>query len=198
MIRIAEFEKVPYEQYRSDLIMQYGSLGGLMTAYGIKSKGEAELLIQHVYDDIKLPTRATTDSAGYDFFMPMRKSLSEGTTVNVPTGIRVKMEPGWVLMIFPRSGLGFKYRIQLDNTVGIIDGDYYNSDNYGHIHIKITNDGYNNKCCDIDSGQGFAQGIFVPFGITFSDKVTEVRNGGFGSTTKITPPSNFVGEEAIE
>ena len=184
MNRIAKFEKVPYEQYREDMLQQYGSISGFMASYGIESKEEAELIIINIYDSIKLPTRATSDSAGYDFFMPIRKDLCEGTTVNVPTGIRVKMEPGWVLMIFPRSGLGFNYRIQLDNTVGIIDGDYYNSDNYGHIHIKITNDGYHHKCCDIDTGQGFAQGIFVPFGITLDDNVNEIRNGGFGSTTK--------------
>ena len=48
------------------------------------------------------------------------------------------MQPEWVLKCYPRSGLGFKYRLQLNNTVGIIDSDYFYSDNEGHIFSKIT------------------------------------------------------------
>ena len=55
------------------------------------------------------------------------------------------MEPEWVLKCYPRSGLGFKYRLQLNNTVGIIDSDYYYSDNEGHIFAKITNDSNEDK-----------------------------------------------------
>ena len=92
------------------------------------------------------------------------------------------MEPGWFLAIFPRSGLGFKYRLQLDNTVGIIDKDYDESDNEGHMFIKITNDSNSNQTITIKKGDGFAQGIFIPFGITMDDMVSTTRNGGFGST----------------
>ena len=94
------------------------------------------------------------------------------------------MEEGWVLMIYPRSGLGFKYRLQLNNTVGVIDSDYYNSDNEGHIFIKITNDSNEGKVLNVNEGDGFAQGIFMPFGITEDDECEAVRNGGFGSTGK--------------
>ena len=85
-----------------------------------------------------------------------------------------------MLKCYPRSGLGFKYRLQLNNTVGIIDSDYYYSDNEGHIFSKITNDSNEEKT----AGEGFMQGIFVEYGITLDDDATEVRNGGFGSTTK--------------
>lgn len=77
----------------------------------------------------------------------------------MPTGIRVKIDDGWVLQCYPRSGLGFKYRMQLDNTVGIIDSDYYNSDNEGHIMAKLTNDGNEGKTIDIEEGKGYMQGI---------------------------------------
>ena len=87
-------------------------------------------------------------------------------------------------MVFPRSGLGFKYRLQLNNTVGIIDSDYYGSDNEGHIFIKVTNESNEGKTLELPCGDGFAQGIFLPFGITEEDEVTDIRNGGFGSTTK--------------
>ena len=140
-------------------------------------------LAKDAYEIIKLPKRATKGSAGYDFYAPFDFTLKPGETIKIPTGIRCKMEEGWVLKIYPRSGLGFKYRLQLNNTVGIIDSDYYYSDNEGHIMIKITNDSNENKTVEVQKGQGFAQGIFVEFGITYDDDTTDERNGGFGSTT---------------
>lgn len=131
-----------------------------------------------------LPRRATVGSAGYDFFSPIPLRLAPGETVKIPTGVRCRMAEGWVLQIFPRSGLGFSYRLQLNNTVGIIDSDYYHSDNEGHIFIKITNDSNEGKVLDLPAGSAFAQGLFVPFGITEDDEVTAIRNGGLGSTSK--------------
>ena len=133
------------------------------------------------YGDIKLPRRATVGSAGYDFFAPYDLTLDPNQTVTVPTGIRVKMDEGWVLMLFPRSGLGFKYRLTFDNTVGIIDSDYYFSDNEGHIYIKLTN---GEKPLSIKKGEAFAQGVFVPYGVTVDDNTASTRNGGFGSTDR--------------
>ena len=74
--------------------------------------------------------------------------------------------------------------MQLDNTVGIIDSDYYNSDNEGHILVQITNDSKYGKILKIKSGDRFLQGIFLPYGIVKNDNVTDIRNGGFGSTGK--------------
>lgn len=135
------------------------------------------------YDNIKMPVRATSGSAGYDFFAPFDFSLLPGESARIPTGIRVRINDGWALLVYPRSSLGFKYRLQLDNTVGIIDSDYFNSDNEGHIFIKITNDSRDGKTLTVKSSEAFAQGIFMPFGITEDDNVKTVRNGGFGSTT---------------
>ena len=143
---------------------------------------EKEIL--SVYENIRLPLRATAGSAGYDFFAPVDITLAPGETAKIPTGIRVEMEQDWVLKCYPRSGLGFKYRLQLNNTVGIIDSDYYYSDNEGQIFAKITNDSNEGKTVEVEAGDGFMQGIFVQYGITLDDDVTEVRNGGFGSTTK--------------
>ena len=103
--------------------------------------------------------------------------------MKIPTGIRVEMQPEWVLKCYPRSGLGFKYRLQLNNTVGIIDSDYFYSDNEGHIFAKITNDSNEDKTLIIPADTGFMQGIFVEYGITVDDEASEIRNGGFGSTT---------------
>lgn len=169
MKRVAQYFKVSYEQFVKDWIDSFGG---------------DEAAASKVYEAVKLPKRATVGSAGYDFYSPLAFKLAPGETIKIPTGIRAKMDEDWVLMVFPRSGLGFKYRLQLNNTVGIIDSDYYGSDNEGHIFIKITNDSNENKTVEVEAGQGFAQGLFVPFGITVDDECEEVRNGGFGSTDK--------------
>ena len=135
-----------------------------------------------VYSKLKKPHRATAMSAGYDFYSPFNFHLEPGKTIKIPTGIRAKMPEDYVLMIYPRSGLGFKYRLQLNNTVGVIDSDYYNALNEGHI--KITNDSNEGKALDIKAGEGFAQGIFMQYGIVEDDDAKDIRVGGFGSTTK--------------
>ena len=140
--------------------------------------------LERIYESVKLPKRATSGSAGYDFFSPLTFELKPQETIKIPTGIRAKMEDNWVLQCYPRSGLGFKFRLQLNNTVGIIDSDYYYSDNEGHIFAKITNDTNEGKTVEIPAGTGFMQGIFMEYGITVDDEVEEIRNGGFGSTTK--------------
>lgn len=142
----------------------------------LKSGGEEEYL------NVSLPKRATSGSAGYDFFAPKEYTLLPGETVKIPTGIRVKIDDGWVLTIFPRSSLGFKYKLRLDNTVGIIDSDYYHAENEGHIFIKLTNCG--DKPLTIEKGKAFAQGVFLEHGITYDDESVGVRTGGFGSTDK--------------
>ena len=142
----------------------------------LKSGGEEEYL------NVSLPKRATSGSAGYDFYSPKEYSLLPGETVKIPTGIRVKIDDGWVLTIFPRSSLGFKYKLRLDNTVGIIDSDYYQAENEGHIFIKLTNCG--DKPLTIEKGKAFAQGVFLEYGITYDDDCDGVRTGGFGSTDK--------------
>ena len=144
--------------------------------------GESAEKILKIYEEIRMPERATVGSAGYDFYSPLDFVLEPGQTIKIPTGIRAKIEDGWVLMIFPRSGLGFKFRIHLNNTVGIIDSVYYGSDNEGHIFIKITNDSNEGKTLSLKKGDGFAQGVFLPYGVTSDDEAAALRNGGFGST----------------
>ncbi len=139
--------------------------------------------IREMYEALKLPRRATRGSAGYDFFAPFAFSLSPGATVKIPTGIRVRMEEDWVLKLYPRSGLGFKFRLQMNNTVGIIDSDYFYSDNEGHIFVKLTNDSNEGRLLTVEQGTGIVQGVFLEYGITVDDDAEGIRNGGFGSTT---------------
>lgn len=168
MERIAKFLKVSPAQFIADW----------MDAFGCP-----ESVARDAYAAVRLPVRATAGSAGYDFFAPQTFTLAPGETINLPTGVRAQMQNGWVLQIFPRSGLGFRYRLQMDNTVGIIDSDYFGAKNEGHIFIKMTNCSLNEKTVSVGAGEGFAQGLFLPFGITQDDQADGVRQGGFGSTT---------------
>ncbi len=132
-------------------------------------------------DDAVIPRRATSGSAGYDFFLTEDLSLEPYEEITVQTGLRVRIDEGWFLMLCPRSSLGFKYGVKLANTVGIIDSDYFYSDNGGPICIKLIN---GPSALKLSAGQAFAQGIFIPYGITYGDDCSTVRNGGFGSTDK--------------
>ena len=170
MKRIAKFHKVSFEQFAKDWKDTF------------EQYSEEEL--RNIYDSLKLPKRATTGSAGYDFYAPVDVTMKPGEIVKIPTGIRVEMEEGWVLKCYPRSGLGFKFRLQLNNTVGIIDSDYFNAKNGGHIFVKMTNQNRQGRNLSVAAGEGFAQGIFLPFGITQDDDADGCREGGFGSTTK--------------
>ena len=164
--RVADFFRVSTFQYFND-------------TEGVLSPEEMD----NSWCDIKIPKRATKGSAGYDFYAPYAFELNPGETIKIPTGIRAKIKEGWWLGILPRSSLGFKYRAQLDNTMGVVDSDYYYSDNQGHIFIKLTNC-TKDKTMSIAAGEAFAQGIFLPFGATYDDDATAIRNGGFGSTNK--------------
>lgn len=170
--RIAEFEKVSFKQFKKDYMEAFPDCQDV--------KDDVDLRI--IYDMIELPKRATTGSAGYDFYSPFSFSLIGNESIKIPTGIRCKIDDGWVLQCYPRSGLGFKYQARLANTVGIIDADYYHSSNEGHIMIKLVNGG--DQTFSVKNGKGICQGIFVPFGVTKDDTCVGIRDGGFGSTDK--------------
>lgn len=167
------FEKVTDKQYIKDVIGDNSVNFEIMSA------------VIDEYNDIKLPQRAHYGDAGYDFFAPADIILDIGQTVKVATGIRVILDDDKFLAIVPRSGLGFKYRLQLDNTIAVVDAGYSQSDNEGHIFIKMTNDGKQGKRVEIKKGQAFAQGIIMKYFTVDNDEVnTEKRNGGFGSSDK--------------
>lgn len=139
--------------------------------------------LKEEWEDIKIPHRATSGSAGYDFYSPFGFELNAGDTMTIPTGIKVELNKRNVLLIVPRSSLGFKYRLQLDNTVGVIDSDYFNNkNNEGHIFIKITNDSNTGKNLSVKKGEAFAQGIIFQYFLTDDDDSNSVREGGIGST----------------
>ena len=171
-----KFEKVSYARYSQDV-------GG-------------DVCLKDEYNSIKIPSRATMWSAGYDFSTPFSFELEPKEIISIPTGIKARMKTHDVLKIYIRSSLGFKYGISLVNSVGIIDSDYYNNEgNEGHIHIKIRNDG--DKKVKFNKGDRIAQGIFEKYYLTTADAreiscwknytakpYYKPRNGGVGSTNE--------------
>lgn len=160
-MKVAEFYKVSRKQYEKDIKNLFD-------------------MTDDSYDLITIPYRATKGSAGYDFVSPISFTLNPNETIKIPTGIRCHMEEEYVLEIYPRSSLGFKYQLNLLNTVGIIDSDYFNADNEGHIIIGMVNRGY--KPVEIKAGERIAQGIFLRYYLADEEENDTERKGGFGST----------------
>ncbi len=156
---IARFEKVSKQQFIKDLNKENAS---------------------EIFEQISLPKRATKGSAGYDFTCPIDIEIKPNEMIKIPTGIRCYMEQGYVLNIYPRSSLGMKYQMYLTNTTGIIDSDYYNAQNEGHIIISIVNKG--DKILSINKGERFVQGIFLKYYTADEEEIVNTRQGGFGST----------------
>ena len=226
MKNLFTFEKVTLEEF----------VESMETLFSFEDPEKSRDYLQTLYYKIKLPQSQTTGSSGFDFFLPFAIALYPGSSIVIPTGIRwvvpsMRSEEreypgmtelmfqylyesiGFYLAIYPRSGLGFKYHVELANTVGIIDQDYWKSDNQGHIKIKLSypmhNDSkhlvgvttdpsgkvYNlqissfsnvtkNPTLYLDAGDAFVQGIVTPY--IKNETYTEQvsRNGGFGSTSK--------------
>lgn len=189
--REVRFYKIPYDQFKEDWKKLYGRID--------------EQVLQNMYNSITLPVRGTTESAGYDFKTPFGFKIERGENIVIPTGIACDMKHNQCLLIYPRSGMGFKYRLSLANTVGVIDADYRN-----HILIKLCFDGLQEGCglelkskhddsnvsfdvaqldaerintLEVQMGDKIAQGIINEYQTTFNDCVRKMRNGGgFGST----------------
>ena len=155
------FEKISYEQFSSDIGNN-----------------------QEMYNNIKLPKRATRYSAGYDIYSLEDMTIKPNEIRKIPTGLKVRMNENDVLMIFVRSSMGFKYNVRLCNQVGIIESDYYNnSSNEGHIWIKLQNEG--DKDFVVKAGDAIAQGVFTTFNtVDNEEEIINERIGGIGSTSK--------------
>jgi len=131
-----------------------------------------------------LPKRSTLHSAGYDIAIIEDLDIGPGEIKSGVTGIKAFMMDDEVLKMYPRSSLPRNYSLTIPNNVGIIDKDYYgNEKNDGAISVTLHN--FGNKLVSLKKGERVAQGIFQKYLISpFEDEVTNVRNGGFGSTGK--------------
>lgn len=184
------FEKVSYEQFEKDFISAFPNL--IVNKDTIKEK---------YYDQIKLPQRSTYNAVGYDFFTYFGFKLNPGEEIKIPTGIKVNLDRNIQLPVIidgkpqtleaheflsghSRSGQGFKY-LRLANVTAIIDADYVDSKNTGHIYIKVRNES-TDKQFSFEPGNAYCQGIIQLALLTDNDSDMGVyqgqREGGLGST----------------
>ena len=169
MRRVAKFEKVSWEQFQKDYVDTFGE-GKTINMDDVRK----------IYDNIKLPCRKTKFSAGHDISIPFDITLPSKEKLMIPTGIRCKMDSDYVMIIAPRSSMGIKKGLRISNTIPVIDSDYYDADNEGHIFISVINNG--KDVIKFKTGDNIVQAMFVPYGVADDDIVTEERTGGIGST----------------
>lgn len=155
------FEKISFEQFKKDICDD-----------------------KSLYESYNIPKRSTKMSAGYDFESIIDFILKPGEIKKIPLGVKVNMNEGEVLFIVVRSSQGFKYNVRMCNQVGVIDKDYYNnSDNEGHMWVKLENHG--DKDYVVSKGDRICQGIFVPFlTVDNEENIDRVRTSGIGSTDR--------------
>jgi len=171
------FEKISYEQWIKD---------------AKKNTSLSDEEIKLAYEKIKIPTRGSEYSAGYDFYLPYDYKLSSDQSI-ILTGIRwkcpiecnIEMEYSLVnraLFLFARSSTAKKYGFALLNRVGIVDMDYCQADNEGHIMLLVDKKAALSEY-EFGAGERIAQGVIMPFFTDSSDTIIgKSRVGGFGST----------------
>ncbi|MGT2926138.1 dUTP diphosphatase [Streptococcus cuniculipharyngis] len=140
-------------------------------------------LVSQFTDERLLPKRETAQAAGYDLKVAEEVVLAPGEIKLVPTGVKAYMQAGEVLYLYDRSSNPRKKGLVLINSVGVIDGDYYNNPaNEGHIFAQMQN--ITDQPVTLAVGERIVQAVFAPFLLADGDEATGVRTGGFGSTGK--------------
>lgn len=143
-----------------------------------------EIVTKFKDNNIILPKRATTNSAGYDLASATDVAIKPGEIQLIPTGLKVRMNTNEALFIFARSSLSIKKGLIMSNSVGVVDADYYgNADNEGHIMVPLMN--VRNEEVTIEKGERVSQGVFIAYQRADDDKASRIRRlGGFGSSGK--------------
>lgn len=141
--------------------------------------------LEYIDKKLALPGRSSAKSCGYDFRLPVDVEIQPNSQVLIPTFIKAEIDDDKVLELYPRSSYGIKKGLELANTVGIIDADYYNNeDNEGHIMICMRNT--TSKPVHLERGDKFVQGIIKRYFLMDGDEysVGKARKGGIGSSGK--------------
>lgn len=140
-----------------------------------------KLEIKVLRGNILLPSKATNGSAGFDIHWSLPESiLTPGSTYNVDLGFATSFPENCGAIMLPRSGLGSKHGLKLNNTIGLIDSDYR-----GEWKAAITVD----KPLRLSPGDRFLQFTMVTvpeMKVTITECLdeTERGSGGFGHTGK--------------
>lgn len=133
------------------------------------------------HPEAKVPTYATTGSACFDLYCAEVVEINS-ETVTINTGLIAEIPEGFAMMVYSRSGHGFKSDTRLCNAVGVIDSDYR-----GEIMVKLRKDSLKAAPPDLSVGARIAQAMLIPvtkvsFEIGDEFSQSERGSGGFGSS----------------
>lgn len=142
--------------------------------------------IKKLHPDAIVPTYGTSGAACFDLYAievhPCGHVVSDGVPITFRTGLAFEVPQGHVMMVYSRSGHGFKHGVRLSNCTGIIDSDYR-----GELMVKLHND--SDEPFMVNKGDRIAQAMIVPVNQVSFDVVDELSDtergeGRFGSTGK--------------
>lgn len=140
-------------------------------------------VVSRMETPVKLPTRGSIHSAGYDIYAYDNYEIEPKQSVLIRTGVKAYMPSDEYLDLRVRSSLGIKRQLMLATGASVIDADYYNNpDNEGEIVVVLYN--YGDTTQTIKAGEHIVQGIFTRYFLADNDCTTAVRTGGTGSTNK--------------
>lgn len=140
--------------------------------------------IKKIDSEAKVPVYGSKGAACFDLYAANIIDTTDDNaerTVTYGTGLQFEVPEGHVMMIYSRSGHGFKHGITLANSTGVIDADYR-----GEVMVKLTK-----RDTSIHGmpavGERIAQAMIIPVEqVTFEEadelSNTERGEGGFGST----------------
>ena len=141
------------------------------------------LKITRVSPTAKLPTRATSGSAGYDLYadLPSPFLLRAGERALIPTGVAIALQSREIgAFVYARSGLSSKHGITMANGVGVVDSDYR-----GELKVPVVN--LSQTDYSIEPGERIAQLVLhpvIPYELEEVSTLDETQrgSGGFGSS----------------
>lgn len=137
--------------------------------------------VTKLHPDAAIPSYTTDGSGCFDISSVESAAVLAGSCTIFSTGLAFEIPEGHVMLIFSRSGHGFKNAIRLSNCVGVIDSDYR-----GELMVKLQSDAPEEPFV-AGAGSRIAQGMIIPmpkvsFNEVFALTPTKRGTGGFGST----------------
>lgn len=139
--------------------------------------------IKKIHPDAKVPVYGSKGAACFDLYAARIIDTTDDIerTVTYGTGLQFEVPEGHVMMIYSRSGHGFKHGITLANSTGVIDADYR-----GEVCVKLRKPDVSVYGMP-DVGERIAQAMIIPVEQVAFEEVDELSDtergeGGFGST----------------
>jgi dUTP pyrophosphatase len=138
--------------------------------------------IKQLHHNFIMPAKSTERAGAFDIYMPIKGDVSGQFPNMINLGFATAIPENHVALIFPRSGAGAKYGVELNNTCGVIDSDYR-----GEWRAALRTKSGNMFAWE--AGDRVLQFLVVPVADVSLELVDELEttdrgSGGFGSTGK--------------